>query len=55
VIAFTSQNLTNDGHEIPAESIVADEAENQSFLGAKLEALIHLGKGVVFQPLRKRL
>jgi hypothetical protein len=28
--------------KIPAESIVPDEAENQSFLGFKLEALIHL-------------
>jgi hypothetical protein len=34
--------------ETPAESIVVDEAENQSFLGFKLEALIHLEKTVVF-------
>jgi hypothetical protein len=41
--------------ETPAESTVLDEAENQSFLGFKLKALIHLGKSVVFQQLRKRL
>jgi hypothetical protein len=40
--------------KIPAESIVPDEAENQSFLGFKLEALIHLEKSVAFQQLRKR-
>jgi hypothetical protein len=28
--------------ETPAESIVLDEAQNQSFLGSKLGALIHL-------------
>jgi hypothetical protein len=40
--------------KIPAESIVPDEAENQSFLGFKLEALIHLEKSAVFQQLRGR-
>jgi hypothetical protein len=41
--------------ETPAESIVVDEAENQSFLGFKFGAIIDLEKSVVFQQLRKRL
>jgi hypothetical protein len=40
--------------QTPTESIVLDEAENQSFLGFKLGALINLEKSVVFQQLRKR-
>jgi hypothetical protein len=42
VNTFTFQNLTNDGGGNPTESIVLDEAQNQSFLGSKLGALIHL-------------
>ena len=30
--------------ETPAESLVVDEAENQSFLGFKFGALVHLEK-----------
>jgi hypothetical protein len=41
--------------ETPAESLVVDEAENQSFLGFKFGALIDLEKSVVSQQLRKTL
>jgi hypothetical protein len=38
--------------ETPAESIVVDDAENQSFLGCKFGAPIDLEKSVVFQQLK---
>src|SRR5215471_15363451 len=41
--------------ETPAESIVVDEAQNQSFLSFKFGALIDLEKSVIFQQLRTRL
>jgi hypothetical protein len=41
--------------ETPAESIIVDEAENQSFLGFKFGALINSEKSVDFQQLRKTL
>jgi len=41
--------------QTPAESIVVDEAENQSFLRFKFGARIDLEKSVIFQQLRPRL
>jgi|ERR1700730_1948097 hypothetical protein len=41
--------------ETPAEPIIVDEAENQSFLGFKFGALINSEKSVDFQQLRKTL
>jgi len=41
--------------ETPAESIVVDEAQNQSFLSFKFGALTDLEKSVIFQQLRTRL
>ena len=40
--------------ETPAESIVLDEPQNQSFLGSKLGSAHPFRKNVVFQQLRKR-
>jgi hypothetical protein len=40
--------------ETSAESIILDEAENQSFLGFIFGTLINSEKSVVFQQLRKR-
>src|ERR1700757_390648 len=41
--------------ETPAEPIIVDEAENQSFFGFKFGALINSEKSVDFQQLRKTL
>jgi hypothetical protein len=54
--SFVIENRSNQEQRVTVRRCSDDGlGGNAAAAGAKLEALIHLGKGVVFQPLRKRL